>query len=46
MLPDGTQVGSLEADANAAAPSASAAQALDVTAGTAHDGGTGCMPPR
>jgi hypothetical protein len=40
VLPDGTQVGSLEADASAAAPSASAAPALDVAAGTADDDGT------
>ena len=38
VLPDGTQVGALESDANAAAPSAAAAPALDVAAGTAQDG--------
>ena len=40
VLPDGTQVGSVESDANAAVPSAVAAPALDVAAGTAQDGGT------
>jgi serine/threonine-protein kinase len=40
VLPDGTQVGSLESDANAAAPAATAAPALDVAAGTAQDGST------
>jgi serine/threonine-protein kinase len=40
VLPDGTQVGSLESDANAAVPSAVAAPALDVAVGTAQDGGT------
>jgi hypothetical protein len=40
VLPDGTQVGSLEADADAAAPSATRAPALDVAAGTAQDGST------
>ena len=40
MLPDGTQVGAVESDANAAVPSAVAAPALDVAAGTAQDGGT------
>ena len=40
VLPDGTQVGSLEPDANAAAPSAKPAPALDVTTGTAQDGDT------
>ncbi len=40
VLPDGTQVGSLESDANSAAPPATQAPALDVTAGTAQDGGT------
>lgn len=38
VLPDGTQVGSLESDADAAAPSATKAPALDVAAGTAQDG--------
>ena len=40
VLPDGTQVGSLEPDASAAAPAANAAPALDVAAGTAQDGST------
>ena len=40
VLPDGTQVGSLEPNADAAAPSATQAPALDVAAGTAQDGGT------
>jgi hypothetical protein len=40
VLPDGTQVGSLESNADAAAPSAKRAPALDVTAGTAQDGNT------
>jgi serine/threonine-protein kinase len=40
VLPDGTQVGSLESDADSAAPAAAQAPALDVTAGTAQDGGT------
>jgi len=40
VLPDGTQVGSLEPDADAAAPSAKPAPALDVTTGTAQDGDT------
>ena len=40
VLPDGTQVGSLEANADAAAPSATRAPALDVAAGTAQDGST------
>ena len=40
VLPDGTQVGSLEPNADAAAPSAKRAPALDVTTGTAQDGGT------
>jgi hypothetical protein len=40
VLPDGTQVGSLERNANAVAPSATQAPALDVTTGTAHDGDT------
>jgi len=35
VLPDGTQVGSLESDANSAAPSAIAAPVLDVATGTA-----------
>jgi hypothetical protein len=35
VLPDGTQVGSLETDANSAAPSAIAAPVLDVATGTA-----------
>lgn len=38
VLPDGTQVGSLEPNANSAAPSATAAPPLDVAAGTAQDG--------
>jgi hypothetical protein len=37
VLPDGTQVGSLESNPDAAAPSATAAPPLDVTAGTAQD---------
>jgi serine/threonine-protein kinase len=40
VLPDGTQVGSLEPDADSAAPSATQAPALDVAAGTAQDGST------
>ena len=40
VLPDGTQVGSLESDADSAAPSATSAPALDVSTGTAQDGGT------
>lgn len=40
VLPDGSQVGSLESNADAAAPSAKRAPALDVTTGTAQDGGT------
>ena len=40
VLPDGSQVGSLEPNADAAAPSATRAPVLDVTTGTAHDGNT------
>jgi hypothetical protein len=40
VLPDGTQVGSLEPNADAAAPSARRAPVLDVAAGTARDGST------
>jgi hypothetical protein len=40
VLPDGTQVGSLESNADAAAPSATRAPELDVAAGTAQDGNT------
>jgi hypothetical protein len=40
VLPDGTQVGSLEPNADAAAPSATRGPVLDVAAGTARDGGT------
>jgi hypothetical protein len=40
VLADGTQVGSVEPDANAAAPSATRAPVLDVAAGTAQDGTT------
>jgi hypothetical protein len=40
VLPDGSQVGSLESNADAAAPSATRAPMLDVTTGTAHDGNT------
>ena len=40
VLPDGTQVGSLEPNADAAAPSATRAPMLDVATGTAQDGGT------
>ena len=40
VLPDGTQVGSLESDASAAVPAATGAPALDVAAGTAQDGST------
>ena len=40
VLPDGTEVGSLESNADSAAPSATAAPPLDVTAGTAQDGST------
>jgi hypothetical protein len=37
VLPDGTQVGSLESNPDSAAPSATAAPPLDVAAGTAQD---------
>jgi hypothetical protein len=40
VLSNGTKVGSVEPDANAAAPSATQAPALDVATGTAQDGGT------
>jgi len=40
VLPDGTQVGSLESNADAAVPSATSAPALDVAAATARDGNT------
>jgi hypothetical protein len=40
VLPDGTQVGSLERNANATAPSATRAPMFDVTTGTAQDGDT------
>jgi len=40
VLPDGTQVGSLESNADAASPSATRAPMLDVTTGTAQDGDT------
>jgi hypothetical protein len=40
VLPDGTQVGSLEPDADAEDPSATQAPALDVATGTAQNGGT------
>ena len=40
VLPDGSQVGSLEANADASAPSATPAPMLDVTTGTAQDGNT------
>ena len=40
VLPDGRQVGSLESNADAAAPSASQAPVLDVATGTAQDGST------
>ena len=40
VLPDGSQVGSLEPNTEAAAPSATRAPMLDVTTGTAHDGNT------
>jgi hypothetical protein len=40
VLPDGSQVGSLESNADAAEPSAGRAPMLDVTTGTAHDGNT------
>jgi hypothetical protein len=40
VLPDGTQVGSLEPDADAAEPSATRAPMLDVTTSTAQDGDT------
>ena len=40
VLPDGTQVGSIEPNADAAVPSATQAPTLDVTTGTAQDGGT------
>ena len=40
VLPDGTQVGSLEPDADAATPSAKRAPTLDVTTGKAQDGDT------
>ena len=38
MLSDGTKVGSIESDANSAAPSATQAPELDVATGTAQDG--------
>src|SRR5262249_35829221 len=40
VLPDGTQVGSLEPNADAPAPAATRAPMLDVTTGTAQDGDT------
>jgi hypothetical protein len=40
VLPDGSQVGSLEANADAVAPSSTRAPMLDVTTGTAQDGNT------
>jgi hypothetical protein len=40
VLPDGTKVGSLESNANAAAPSATQAPDLNVATGTAQDGDT------
>ena len=40
VLSNGTKVGSLESDADAAAPSAARAPALDVATGTAQDGST------
>ena len=40
VLPNGTQVGSLEPNPDAAAPSATRAPVLDVAAGTAQDGST------
>jgi hypothetical protein len=40
VLPDGTEVGSLESNADSAAPSATAAPPLDVATGTAQDGDT------
>jgi hypothetical protein len=40
VLEDGTQVGSLELDPNAAAPKAQAAPPLNLTSLTANDGGT------
>src|SRR6266702_3797504 len=40
VLPNGTQVGSLEPNADATAPSATRAPVLDVAAGTAQDGST------
>jgi hypothetical protein len=40
VLPDGTEVGSLESNAGSAAPSATAAPPLDVATGTAQDGNT------
>ncbi len=40
VLPDGSQVGSLEPKANAARPSATRAPLLDVATGKARDGGT------
>ena len=40
VLPDGTEVGSLESNADSAAPSATAAPPLNVTTGTAQDGNT------
>jgi hypothetical protein len=40
VLPDGTKVGSVESNANAAAPSATQAPDLNVTTGTAQDGDT------
>jgi hypothetical protein len=38
VLPNGTQVGSIESDPNAAAPSATQAPVLDLATGTARDG--------
>ena len=40
VLPDGSQVGSLEANADAPEPSATRAPMLDMTTGTAQDGNT------
>jgi hypothetical protein len=38
VLPNGTQVGSIESNPDAAAPSAAQAPVLDMATGTAHDG--------
>src|SRR5262249_56348965 len=45
VLPDGSQVRSLEPNADPVAPSATRAPILYVTTGTAQDGGTVLVPP-